>query len=814
MSGQDSTAGAYARLSAPAERSPMSLSRRRFLQVLGATGAAAGVDALVPGWAAEAFGLTPLGPSDGVLVVILMGGGNDALNTLAPVADGRYRDLRGGAALDESEVLPLAGGCGLHPALGYLKRRYDAGDVAIVQGVGYDSPDLSHFVSMATWMRGWGGPGRPMTGWLGRYLDALGSAAGADPLHAVQLGASVPLHLVGATRRATALGTSAPFGSSTEPNYARLASSVAGFADGPTGLGRLGDLIAATQRDLVEVARAVAPVYDGPELGSGLADRLRLAARLVNADLGIRVLSVGFGDFDAHNGLRAMHDARMAELDDALAAFDAALDGRFAQRVGILTFSEFGRRPALNGNGGTDHGTAGLQLLIGAQVRGGLVGEAPSLADLDRGNLRHGIHFGSVYATVLDRWLGADSGEILGHAYEPLDLFVAGPTSTRGGDPPAPDPARPAGLVALTPQRTLDTRRGVGATARPIGPGETLELVVVGVGDVPASGATGVVLNVTALSRRDGGYLTVWPTGEARPLASNLNFVAGQVVPNLVTAKLGSKGRVSIYNHAGSTDVIADVVGYLHDGDGLALAPIRPVRLLDTRDEAAPFGPGEERDLVVTGAGPAGAAVPVDGVASVVLNVTVTEPTEAGYLSVSPSGQPRPDASNLNFVAGQTVPNLVVAKVGTGGRVRLFNSAGWSHVLVDLAGFVQPAVGAAGRFVALAPARVLDTRELAGGRLSAGEERLVGLAGRGGLPGSGVAGVVANVTVTEPAEAGFLTAWPAGTARPNASNLNFVAGQTVPNLVVVGVDAAGAACLFANVATHVVVDVVGYVTAA
>lgn len=816
----DSTRDAYRRLSVPEEGGAFHVSRRHFLQGLATLGAGAAAGSLTPGWAREAFAAQPIGTDDGVLVVLLMGGGSDGLHTVVPYASGAYQDARTGVAFSADDVSQLDGRIGLHPNLTYLKSLYDAGQAAIVQGVGLTTGyDLSHFVSMATWMRGWWGPGGAPTGgagqptgWLGRWLDALGRTDGIDPLHAVHLGASVPLHLVGASRRASALGMRAPFGASRDAWERRNFDVIRSFAAASTGLGPLGDAVAATQRDLLDLAVTAAPSYS-PNLPDGrLVRQLTLAARLVNADLGLRILSVAWGDFDSHNGLLAMHGERMAELDAGLAAFFGTLDARFASRVTLMTFSEFGRQLEVNASEGVDHGTANVQLIVGRQVRGGLYGAMPDLSRLDdRRQLTPTTDVGQVYATVVQRWLGADPVEILGRAYPQLDLFRAAPGAAVPVPPPGPTAV--GDLVALPPLRRLDTRVGLGAPRRPVSAGQTIDLAVLGTGDVPPTGVTAVVLNVTAVAPTATGYLTVWPTGEARPTSSNLNFVAGSVVPNLVLCKAGREGKVSIFNPNGATHVVADVVGYVRaaNGTGVALTPVRPVRLVDTRTVGrSPIGPDADLVLPVTGG-----TIPQNAQA-VVLNVTATAPTATGYLTVYPDGTERPLSSNLNVVPGTTVPNLVVAKVGTNGNVRIYNRNGATHVIVDLLAHIAPAgSGTTGRVVALTPSRVLDTRlPGSGGALGAADERIVTLAGIGGVPGNGAAGVVVNVTVTDPTAVGHLIVWAADQARPTASNLNFGPGQTVPNLVISRLSPAGKLKLFnSNGRVHVVIDVVGYVAA-
>ena len=386
------------------------------------------------------------------------------------------------------------------------------------------------------------------------------------------------------------------------------------------------------------------------------------------------------------------------------------------------------------------------------------------------------------------------------------------------GSPPLSQPG--GAFHSLVPARILDTRAGVGAPAAKVGQGATVTLQVTGRGGVPASGVSAVVMNVTVTEPTAMSFLTAWPTGEGRPLASNLNYVPSQTVPNLVVVKVGAGGRVDLFNSWGSTHVIADVAGW-YGADaavaGAAYTPLAPARILDTRTgagaPAAKVGPAGTLALQVAGQG----GVPATGVSAVVLNVTVTEPTASGHVTVWPAGVARPLASNLNYGPGMTVPNLVVVKVGAGGKVNLFNSAGSTHLVADVAGWYgTDTVGPAGTYTALPPSRILDTRTGVGaapGQLGPSGTLGLQVAGRGGVPTWGVSAVVLNVTVTEPSTAGHLTAWPAGQTLPSTSNLNYEAGQTVPNLVVVKVGTNGRVNLFNSAgATHVVADVAGWYT--
>lgn len=257
---------------------------------------------------------------------------------------------------------------------------------------------------------------------------------------------------------------------------------------------------------------------------------------------------------------------------------------------------------------------------------------------------------------------------------------------------PSGVPSAPGTFETLRPKRILDTREGIGADWVPVPAHGSVDLQVTGRGAVAWSGVSAVVLNVTAVSPTAAGFLTVYPTGTAQPAASNLNFERGQTVPNLVTAKLGEGGRVTLTNNsAGSVHMLADVAGYYLDGEPAtkgAFAALEPTRVLDTRvgngASRVVVGANQTIDLQVTGRG----GVPASDVSSVVMNLTVTGPTANGFLTAYPSGTSRPTASNLNFTAGQTLPNLVTVKVGDGGKVSLTNSsAGTVHLIADVAGY-------------------------------------------------------------------------------------------------------------------------------
>ncbi|MDH6132701.1 PKD repeat protein [Kitasatospora sp. MAA4] len=358
---------------------------------------------------------------------------------------------------------------------------------------------------------------------------------------------------------------------------------------------------------------------------------------------------------------------------------------------------------------------------------------------------------------------------------------------------------QPSSYYTLTPTRVLDTRN----TRSTLGPGQTLTIPLLNrdrenLNPLPFDQTPdAVVLNVTAVAKDSAGFLTVYPADTDRPSTSNVNFLAGQAVPNLVTVPVGPDG-VSVYNRFGDTDVVVDILGYYSSNPQtwLKYTAQAPVRLLDTRPNN-PLGAGGETSVQIRGQH----NVPTDATA-VVLNVTATEPDSAGYFTVYPGGTARPGTSNVNFTAGQTVANQVIVPIGPDGTVKLYNFAGDAHAVVDLFGYYSPSGEAL--FQPVTPRRLLDTRPGnaigSGGRLSVAT----------GAP-AGTTGAVLNITATEPTQPGFLTVWADGADRPGTSNLNFTAGQTVPNHVTTPVGADGAFDVYNfSGSTQVVADLFGY----
>jgi uncharacterized protein YkwD len=396
-------------------------------------------------------------------------------------------------------------------------------------------------------------------------------------------------------------------------------------------------------------------------------------------------------------------------------------------------------------------------------------------------------------------------------------LLVTSPPP--GGVDPAPTSA--SRLVAVNPERLLDTRPGSG----PIGysggrPGRNalLRVPIVGRAGVPAN-AVAVSLNVTMTDSARAGYVSVVPSGARTDQTSNLNVIAGgQTVANAVTVKLGSDGAIDVFADQGG-HLIVDIVGYYAPVNGAVsggrLQTVNPLRLLDTRPGAGPLGyrgskpvAGQVVSLPVLGK----AGVPSSGVAAVALNVTMTDASSAGFVTVWAGGGPRPATSSVNAgVAGQTVANHVVAQVGADGTIQLFTEQG-THLIVDIAGwFTSDGVAAStsGLFRAVTPNRVLDTRQ--GGAPTRGAQLSVRVGGLAGVPSSGVSAIAANVTYVGAAAPGYVTMWPAGSGVPNVSTLNASRiGDTVPNAAISPVGSGSSVSFFTETGGHLLLDITGY----
>jgi hypothetical protein len=373
----------------------------------------------------------------------------------------------------------------------------------------------------------------------------------------------------------------------------------------------------------------------------------------------------------------------------------------------------------------------------------------------------------------------------------------------------------------LGPVRILDTRSAVGvATTTPVPSNGTVSIPVTGHNGVPATGVVAVVLNVTATAPSAMGFVTVYPDGQPRPTTSNVDWTAGQTIANSVTVPVVN-GKVDLYNgSSGKTHFVADLAGYHNTGAASRLTSVQPVRILDTRSavgvaSTTPVRPDSAVSLQVAGRD----GVPTTGVTAVVLNVTVTDPTAVGYVTAYPDGQPRPVASNMDWIAHQTIANLVTVPV-MNGKVDLYNGgSGTAHLIADLAGYY----GTYGSvFSPDGPARLLDTRTGLGvpatwqTPIAPGGDMLTQIGGVAGVPDDLVTGLVLNVTTTDATGTGYLSVYSNGATQPLASNLDWVAGQTVANQVIpytAELPSHGPSLWFHNGGTgtvQVVVDLLGY----
>jgi alpha-tubulin suppressor-like RCC1 family protein len=363
----------------------------------------------------------------------------------------------------------------------------------------------------------------------------------------------------------------------------------------------------------------------------------------------------------------------------------------------------------------------------------------------------------------------------------------------------------------IAPARILDTRNGIGAAKAKAAAGSITTLQVTGQGGVPAT-ANGVLMNVTVDGAAGDGYVSVYPCSATPPTVSNLNYVTGDTVPNLVAAPLTADGKVCIFTFA-STHLIADVSGY-YDSTGANYNTLAPSRILNTRDgvgtAAGVVGAGSIVTLQVTGAG----GVPANAT-GVVMNVTVTEGrANGGYVSVYPCTPALPDVSNLNFKNGQTIANLVSTKLSADGKVCLFAAQG-THLLADVAGFYGPIGAVDGlAFAGVPPKRLLDTRSGIGasaGKLTDGQTLRLKVRGvPDGAPATAKS-VVLNITAVSPTgDGGYLTVWACDAPQPDASNINYSNGQTIPNLVMSPISSSGEVCIFAFRSTHLLADINGH----
>ncbi len=382
----------------------------------------------------------PTGKDGKILVVVQLSGGNDGLNTVIPFGDDAYYRARGGLAVAADQTHKLNAGIGLHPSFEPLKALYDEGLMSVVQGVGYPNPNRSHFSSMDIWHTADTTESQRRTGWLGRYFDS--ECAGIDPktnqptgtvdgLAGIAMGDQLPLAMQGEVARPISFDDLSryQYQGPAEGTHEALNQPFAGLQVDENEHAAQLDFLTRTAMDahvssdrIQEVLARHNPPAAYPNGGFG--NGLRTVAAMIRGEMPTRVYYVTLGGFDTHANQGGRHAFLLRQLAQGVSAFWADMkDQKNEQRVLMMTFSEFGRRVAVNASGGTDHGAAAPMFFFGPACKQGLVGRYPSLTNLDNGDLRHTMDFRQPMASVLADWLDADPAKVLGPQYRPIPIF-------------------------------------------------------------------------------------------------------------------------------------------------------------------------------------------------------------------------------------------------------------------------------------------------------------------------------------------------------------------------------------------------------
>lgn len=399
----------------------MLIKRKEFIQI----GSLATASLMLPKFLKAFEKPAMVSPGNKVLVVLQMSGGNDGLNTVIPVRNDIYYKSRPKLGIEKDKALLLTDEVALHPSLAGFKELFDGGSLGIMNGVGYPNPDRSHFRSMDIWQTASDSKEYISTGWVGRYLDA--QCKGCDqPTQALEIDDVLSLSLKGEIIKGLALKDPQRLYNTSNQKYFKdiLADHKSTGAEQPV------DYLYKTMAETLSSAdyifqqsrlRPSSQQYPKTSLGKSL----QTIASLIFSDINTKVYYVSLGSFDTHVNQQAQQERLFIEMNDAVKSFVADLksNNRF-QDVLLMTFSEFGRRVSQNASGGTDHGTANNMFLVsGALKQKGLINEMPDLNDLDKGDLKYKVDFKEVYATILNRWLGADDKNILGRNFGHLDFI-------------------------------------------------------------------------------------------------------------------------------------------------------------------------------------------------------------------------------------------------------------------------------------------------------------------------------------------------------------------------------------------------------
>ena len=406
-----------------------SLDRRTLLRGIGALGALSFTSRRGLG---ASLSLSPgLSPTAGMgtLVLLQMTGGNDGLSMVVPFGDDAYHSSRKTVAHKKSDVLAIDEYRGLNKKLGALRARYDAGEVAIIEGCGYPEPNRSHFKSMEIWHAGDTRGRASGDGWIGRMSEAVWEQE-IDPNRVIHVGGTTPYALESGVHPAASFAFAEGYrwvGTEGNMKAYEEGKSAPGSTDSGSTLDALRSAYSAARGSSSAIRKAALgyrPRVAYPDTGIGLA--LGTAAALIQGGIGSRILSVGLKGFDTHNRQVVRHNGLMQDLDEALSAFHANLKGTpRGDEVTLMAFSEFGRRLAENGSKGTDHGVAGPMFVMGKGVRGGLYGKHPSLTELDKGDLVHTTDFRRVYGEVAQSLFGVKSKALFGKSFPRLGFLPA-----------------------------------------------------------------------------------------------------------------------------------------------------------------------------------------------------------------------------------------------------------------------------------------------------------------------------------------------------------------------------------------------------
>lgn len=388
----------------------MHFKRKEFLQI----GSLATASMMVPKFlkAFEQPQRVPAGNK--VVVVIQLSGGNDGLNTVIPVRNDIYYKERPRLGISKDKALAITEEAALHPALTNFKSLFDAGELGILNGVGYPNPDRSHFRSMDIWQSASASNEYWSTGWVGRYLDA--QCKGCDqPTQALEIDDLLSLSMKGKENNGLAFkDPKRLFGTSNRQFFKDIAADHHGTEPTVDYLYKTMSNTISSAQYIFEKSKAGFSTATYP--ATGLGKDLKTVASLILSDINTKVYYVSLGSFDTHVNQDAQQKRLFTELSDAMKAFTSDLKQhhRF-EDVLVMTFSEFGRRVSQNASGGTDHGTANNMFFASGGLKTkGLLNALPNLTDLQDGDLKHTVDFRDVYGTVLKQWLGADDATVLG----------------------------------------------------------------------------------------------------------------------------------------------------------------------------------------------------------------------------------------------------------------------------------------------------------------------------------------------------------------------------------------------------------------